>query len=286
MQKVFLNGKFVPLKNAKVSIFDRGFLYGDGVFETMRSYNGRVFMLKEHIDRLTIALKILKIKIPYNKITLSKLVQKSVQINKAHNAYVKLLVARGVGSTGIDLAPNQKPTITIYTKRLNEVVYDKIRKKGLQVKFACISRNENSFTSRIKNLNYLNNILARQEAREAGFDEAIFLNTKGFVAEAATSNIFMIKNGKVFTPPPTSGLLPGITRQAVIGIIKKYTKNKLYEKNVTPTILLNADELFLTNSGFEIIPVVKVGNTKIGKGKPGPFTRFIHALYKTEVENV
>ena len=286
MQKVFLNGKFVPLKNAKVSIFDRGFLYGDGVFETMRSYNGRVFMLKEHIDRLTIALKILKIKIPYNKIVLSKLVQKSVQINKAHNAYVKLLVARGVGSTGIDLAPNQKPTITIYTKKLNEVVYDKIRKKGLQVKFACISKNENSFTSRIKNLNYLNNILARQEAREAGFDEAIFLNTKGFVAEAATSNIFMIKNGKVFTPPPTSGLLPGITRHAVIGIIKKYTKNKLYEKNVTPTILLNADELFLTNSGFEIIPVVKVGNTKIGKGKPGPFTKFIHALYKTEVENV
>ena len=286
MQKVFLNGKFVPLKNAKVSIFDRGFLYGDGVFETMRSYNGRVFMLKEHIDRITIALKILKIKIPYNKIALSRLVQKSVQINKAHNAYVKLLVARGVGPTGIDLTPNQKPTITIYTKRLNELVYDKIRKKGLQVKFACISKNENSFTARIKSLNYLDNILARQEAREAGFNEALFINTKGFVTEAATSNIFMIKNGKVFTPPPTSGLLPGITRQAVIGIIKKYTKNKLYEKNVTPHVLLNSDELFLTNSGFEIIPVVKVGNTKIGKGKPGPFTRFIHALYKTEVENV
>lgn len=285
MRIAFLNGKFVPLKNARVSILDRGFLYGDGVFETMRSYDERVFQLERHIDRLLTSLKILRIKIPYTKNKLSSLINKALRLNKLNNAYIKLLVTRGVAPGGIDIPKTAKPTLLIYASPLRGIP-ESIYKKGIGINFACVDKNEKSFIARIKSLNYLDNILARAEVRDAGFDEAVFINAKGNVAEATTSNIFMVKKDVVITPPPTAGLLPGITRQVVIEIIKKYFRSKIYERNIRPGYLLNADEIFLTNSILEIVPVVKLGKERIGKGRPGAFSRIIRTLYKTEAKNV
>ena len=285
MQVAFLNDKFVPLKNAKVSILDRGFLYGDGVFETMRSYGSKVFHLERHIDRLLISLKILRIKIPYTKNKLCSLVNKTLRFNKLNNAYIKLLATRGIAPRGIDIPKTGKPAVVIYTSPLRKIP-ESIYKKGIKINFACVDKNEKSFIARIKSLNYLDNILARAEVRDGGFDEAIFLNTKSNVTEAAVSNIFTVKKNTIITPPITAGLLPGITRQVVIEIIKKYFRSKIYERNIKPRDLFNADEIFLTNSILEIVPVVKLGKRRIGKGRPGAFSRIIRTLYKTEVKNV
>ena len=285
MLVAFLNGKFVPLKNAKVSILDRGFLYGDGVFETMRSYDSKVFQLERHIDRLLISLKILRIKIPYTKNKLCSLVNKALRLNKLNNAYIKLLATRGITPGGIDIPKTGKPTLVIYTSPLRKIP-ENIYKKGIEINFAYVDKNEKSFIARIKSLNYLDNILARAEVRDDGFDEAVFINTKDNVTETTTSNIFMVKRSTVITPPLTAGLLPGITRQVVIEIIKKYFRSKICERNIRPGDLSNADEIFLTNSILEIVPVVKLGKRKIGDGTPGAFNRIIRTLYKTEVENV
>lgn len=285
MQVAFLNGKFVPLKNAKVSILDRGFLYGDGVFETMRSYDERVFQLERHIDRLLISLKILRIKIPYTKNKLCLLVNKALRLNKLNNAYIKLLATRGITPGGIDIPKTTKSTLAIYTSPLRKIP-ESIYKKGIEINFACVDKNEKSFIVRIKSLNYLDNILARAEVRDGGFDEAVFVNAKGNVTETTTSNIFMVKRSTVITPPLRAGLLPGITRQVVIEIIKKYFRNKICERNIKPDDLFIADEIFLTNSILEIVPVVKLGKKRIGKGRPGEFSKIIRTLYKTEVKNV
>jgi len=285
MIKVFLNGKFVALKNAKISILDRGFQYGDGIFETMRAYNGCVFMLMEHINRLFISLKILHIKPPYSKKEFCDLVNKTLCINKLKNAYIKITATRGVASSGIDIEGFLKPTISIYAKPL-DAIPKSLYKNGISANFACIEKNEKSFTSKIKSQNYLDNILARAEAKTAGFDEAIFVNSRGYVCEATTSNMFMVKKGVIITPPSTAGLLPGITRKAIIRIIMHFFNNKIYEKNIKPYDLINADEIFLTNSILEIIPVVKLGKTKISCGKPGIFTRLLRVLYKIHAAKI
>lgn len=283
--KVFLNDKFIPLKSARVSILDRGFLYGDGVFETMRSYNGQVFKLERHIDRLLISLKILRIKSPYRKFKLSSLVNKTLRVNKLSNAYVKLIVTRGIGKRGVDISDGDRSTVVIYAAPLKNIPIT-FYKKGLKVNLACISKNEQSFIARIKSLNYVDNILARAEVQRSGFDEAIFLNSKGNISEATTSNIFMVKKGSISTPTLNAGLLPGITRGLIIEIIRKYFKNKIYERNIKPAELISADEIFLTNSILEVVSVIKLGKKIIGKGKPGVFTNLIHSIYRMEVENV
>ena len=281
--KVFLNGKFVSLEDAKVSILDRGFLYGDGVFETMRSYKGRIFMLEKHVERLFVALKILRIKIPHTKNKLYALTNRVLEINKLSNAYIKLLVSRGVGYAGLDISGKSNPTVLIYADKLAPIPY-KIYQKGIKTNFSCIDKNEKSFISRIKSLNYLDNILARDEVKRASYDEVIFTNTKGFVTEAASSNIFVVKKGAIITPPPTAGLLPGITREVIMELIKKHTNNKIYEEDIRPAGLLKSDEIFLTNSILEVIPVVQLGHHKIGSGKPGVYTRHLHMMYRREVE--
>lgn len=285
MSIAFLNGKFVSLKDAKVSILDRGFQYGDGVFETMRSYDGKVFKLQRHLDRILVSLKILNIKIPYAKSKLSSFIYNTLRFNRLKNAYLKLIITRGIASEGMDIPKNTKPTVLIYALPLRKMP-DKIYKKGIKINLACISKNQESFTARIKGLNYLDNILARAEAKRGGFDDAIFINTRGYVSEATTSNVFMIKKGTVITPPPTAGILSGITRKSVIEIIKRYFKKRIYEKDLRLANLLSADEVFLTNSILEIVPVVKLGKTVIGRGVPGAFTKFIHMLYRLEAGNV
>lgn len=281
MSLAFLDGNFVSLKKAKVSIFDRGFLYGDGVFETMRAYDGSVFKLESHIERLMISLEILKIKEPYAKKTLQALVSKTLSVNKLKNAYIKLIVTRGIGPIGVDIMYVQRPTVVIYAKRLGKIS-DEIYRKGVAVNFPCIRRNEKSFTARIKSLNYIDNILARTEVRNTGYFEALLLNTRNMITETATSNIFMIKNRKIITPPPTAGLLPGITRKVIIELIRRYTYNTVLEKDISVSMLNVADEIFLTNSILEIVPVIKVGRKAVGKGKPGSLYKIIHELYRKE----
>ena len=284
MHLIFLNNKFISEKKAKVSVFDRGFQYGDGVFETMRSYDGNIFMLERHVERLLTSLKIMQIKMPYKKNKLTALVNKTLNLSKLKNAYIKLIVTRGIANSGINITKTISPTLIIYAKPLKKISM-KIYRNGLKVNFACIDKCGKSFIAKIKSLNYVDNILAKDEARRGGFDDALFVNTKGNVSEATTSNIFMVGGGRILTPPPTAGLLPGITRGVVIDIIKKYLGNKIDEKDIRPKVLGAADEIFLTSSIHEVIPVVKLGRIKIGNGKPGKFTKLIHALYKKEVES-
>ncbi|NQT22478.1 MAG: aminotransferase class IV [Candidatus Omnitrophica bacterium] len=279
MAKIFLNNRFVSLKNAKVSILDRGFLYGDGVFETMRAYNGQVFMAKDHIERLLTSLERLKIKSPYNEKKLHVIIEKTLRRNRLKEAYVKLIVTRGVAPSGIDVIGRIKPSLCVFASPVRKIPRN-IYKNGIKLTFAQTRKNEESPISGIKSLNYLDNILARFQAKEGGFDEVMFLNTKGNVSEASTSNVFLVKNGVIVTPPKDAGLLPGVTRKTVIKIIKQFFNNKIYEKNLKPKDLLRADEVFLTNSILEIVPVVKLGRKRIASGRPGTFTRLLFVLYR------
>lgn len=281
MTKVFLCTKFVPVKNAKISITDRGFLYGDGVFETMRCYAGTVYMLDRHLDRLYGALAALKIKAPCSKKKLSSLIYRSLAVNKLTSAYIRVAVTRGEGRLGITHKDALAPSLVIVAKDF-EGYPAWMHTTGISAKVVGITQNEYSPLSRIKSANFLSYILARQEAQDAGFDEAILLNTRGQVAEAATSNIFLVKDGALVTPSLISGILPGITRGAVIEIAKRL-KIRVVERPVKPAELLRADEIFLTNSLAELIPVIRIGRTRIGSGRPGPLTRLLHLSYQKRV---
>lgn len=279
--KVWINGHFVDTKDAKVSVFDRGFLYGDGVFETMRSYAGIIFKLDEHLDRLFRSLVVIKIKAPYSKSYFKNAVYAALKTNKITSGYIRIAVTRGEGRFGIGYKDDFKPNVIIAAKEF-EGYPEWMHKRGLRAEAAGFKQNEYSELARIKSMNYLNYILARFYAKENGYDEAILENTAGYITEAATSNIFFVKKNAVTTPSLDSGILPGITRDVVIGIIKKL-RLKLNEKKVSYRELMNADEVFLTNSLAEILPVVKIGSKKIGIGKPGEITKLIHISYQKEV---
>ena len=285
MKKTFVNGKIVPSKKAVVSVMDRGFLYGDGVFETMRAYGGSVFCLGEHVNRMLTALKILKIRIPYDKKTLCRLVEKTVRVNRLKDAYVKIVVTRGPAAPGIDPSAGSVATVIIFAAPL-KALPRKYYTVGVSVEFPCVRRNEESFTARIKSLNYLDNILARHEVRGRGAYEPVFLNSKGNVTETSTANVFIVRGDRVYTPPPTAGILPGITREVVMRLAGKYLDNKLIQKDISKKEFLSADEIFLTNSIGELIPVVKAGGRKIGTGRPGPFFKFLRIVYNIQTGNI
>lgn len=279
--KVWINGKFIGIKDAKVSIFDRGFLYGDGAFETMRSYAGVVFKLDEHLSRLFKTLKVLKIKPPFEKKALENAIYKSLKINGLTGAYIRLSITRGEGRFGISYNDSFTPNIVITAKGFEDYP-EWMHSKGISAKVVDIRQNEFSPLSRIKSLNFLNYILARYEAKERGFDEAILRNYRGYIVEAATSNIFLVKREVVITPSLDSGILPGITRGLVIGIAKKL-RMKVIEKNVSCNELITADEVFLTNSLGEVLPVARVDGRPIGAGSPGDITKLLHISYQKEV---
>lgn len=281
MDTVFLNGTFVPMRDAKVSVLDRGFLYGDGVFETMRAYGGSVFKLEEHVRRLLAALKIVRIPAPYGAASFSGHVKRAIRRNRAQEAYCKLMVTRGAGPTGIGIDYRQKPTVVIFVKPLGTMP-EAIWHNGVRVDISRIRKNEYSVSSGLKTLNYLDNILARDRIRRDGCFEALLLNSKGYVAEGTTSNVFIRTKNKVLTPPGTEGLLPGITRQVVIGLLRRYFKTGIAERHISPSMLKGADEVFLTNSILEIVPVVRVGRRPIGQGVPGMLYKILHALYRRE----
>ncbi len=279
--KIWINGRFVGINDAKVSVFDRGFLYGDGVFETMRSYAGIVFKLNEHIDRLFKGLATIRIKTPHSRSYFKKAIYDSLKINKIRSGYIRVAMTRGEGRFGIGYKDDFTPNIVIIAKEFGgypEWMHD----RGLSAQTAGFIQNEYSPLAGIKSMNYLNPILARLYAKEDGYDEAILENINGYITEAATSNIFIVRKGAIITPSRDSGILPGVTRGVVIGIAKKL-KLKMVERKISRREPETADEVFLTNSLAEILPVVKINSKKIGTGKPGEITKLLRISYQKAV---
>jgi len=279
--KVWINKKLVDVNKAKVSVLDRGFLYGDGLFETMRSYAGTVFKIDEHLDRLFAASKIIKIKIPYERKYLKYAIYRSLEANKLKSAYVRLTVTRGERGLGANSGHPMVPNIVIYASEFNGYE-DWKYKRGIRVKVATTRQNEYSPLSRIKSLNFLNYILARSSTQREGYDDAILMNTEGYITEGATSNIFLVKRGVITTPSLSSGIIPGIARGVILQIAKRL-RLKTRERFVRHRDLLNAEEVFLTNSMAEVLPVTKIGFEKVGDDKPGPVTKLLHISYQKEV---
>ena len=275
---VFLNGSLVPKGDAKISIDDRGFLLGDGVFETMRSYGGKVFRLDKHLKRLFDSLAIIHLQIPYQQEELAQAVYDTLKTNQLQEAYIRLTVTRGQGGKGID--PSEKPSPTIVIVAREFIPYpEQVYKEGLKTGISGIKQNLSSSIARIKSLNFLDHILARIEARERGLDEAILLNTEGFVCEGAVSNIFLVKNGNVITPDRESGILPGVTREVIIELALR-EGIRIEERKVKPSELKEADECFLTNTLMEVMPVSEIDGVKIGTEKPGSLTLTFAEWYK------
>lgn len=270
--KVYINGKLVDKENAKISIFDHGLLYGDGVFEGIRVYERLIFKLKEHIDRLYASAQAILLEIPIGKRQMVDAIIKVLKVNNLRSGYIRLLVTRGVGDLGLD--PRKcKGNATIIIITDNVTLYpEKLYKDGLSIVTVPTRRNiAEAINPQIKSLNYLNNILAKIEAINAGVEEAIILNQDGFVSECTGDNIFIVKNQKLITPPVYIGVLKGITRSTVMDLANK-AKMQVAEEVLTRYDLYNADECFLTGTAAEIIPVVKIDGRVISTGKPGPYT--------------
>jgi len=269
--KIYINGKFVDKEAAVVSVFDHGLLYGDGVFEGIRSYYGLVFRLKEHIDRLYKSADAIDLKIPMTKLEMIETVVKTLKENRLKDAYVRLVITRGPGDLGLDPRKCPKPTVFIIADKI-ALYPEKFYEVGLAIVTAVTRRNlVQALDPRIKSLNYLNNILAKIDAIKSGTQEAIMLNHDDYVAECTSDNILMVKNNELLTPPVDIGALEGITRDAVIQIARR-TDVPFYEKLLRMEDFYAADEVFLTGTAAEIIPVVKIDERVIGNGKPGKLT--------------
>jgi branched-chain amino acid aminotransferase len=282
--KIFIDGKFYSERDAKVSVFDHGLLYGDGVFEGIRAYHGRVFKLKDHIDRLFYSAKAILLDIPMSHEKICQAVIESCRVNKLRDAYIRLVVTRGIGTLGLNPRSCKNPSLIIIAGKI-QVYPAELYARGMDIVTVPTVRNLHSaLNPAVKSLNYLNNILAKIEANNAGVEEAVMLNSEGFVSECTADNLFIIKNGELFTPPLSAGALYGITRQTVIELARQ-SGLKVSEPNLTRYDLFNADECFLTGTGAEIMPVIKIDGRVIGTGKPGIITRKLvteyHALTET-----
>jgi branched-chain amino acid aminotransferase len=287
--KVFIDGKYYDEGKAKVSVFDHGLLYGDGVFEGIRAYNGRVFKLREHIDRLFCSAKAILLDIPMSHADVMRATVETCRKNKIRDGYIRLLVTRGVGTLGLNPNRCKRGSVIIIAGKIQLYPPD-LYERGMAIITVPTVRNLHSaLNPAIKSLNYLNNILAKIEANNAGCEEAIMLNAEGFVAECTGDNLFLVKEGKLFTPPLSAGALYGITRGTVMDLARE-AGHEVFEPNLTRYDVFNADECFLTGTGAEIIPVTKVDGRVIGTGKPGAVTRKLennyHALTKVSGEPI
>jgi len=277
--KIYIDGKYYDERNAKVSVFDHGLLYGDGVFEGIRAYNGRVFKLKEHIDRLFASAKCLLLQIPLSHADMMKAVVDTCKKNKVRDGYIRLVVTRGVGTLGLNPNRCKNPSVIIIAGKI-QLYPEEYYQKGLEIVTVPTVRNLHSaLNPAIKSLNYLNNILAKIEANQAGCEEAVMLNAEGYVSECTGDNLFISKGSQLLTPPLSAGALYGITRQTVIELAWKAGLT-VAEPNLTRYDLFNADECFLTGTGAELIPVVKIDGRVIGTGKPGPLTQQLVSQYR------
>ena len=287
--KIYIDGKYYDPKNAKISVFDHGLLYGDGIFEGIRAYNGRVFKLTEHIDRLFCSAKAILLKIPMSHGEIVRAVVETCRRNRIRNGYVRLLVTRGAGTLGLNPNRCKNPSIIIIADKI-QLYPAELYQRGMEIITVPTTRNLHSaLNPAIKSLNYLNNILAKIEANNAGCEEAVMLNAEGFVSECTGDNIVIVKAGQMLTPPLSAGALYGITRGVVIELAREEGLT-VAEPNLTRYDLFNADECFLTGTGAELIPIVKIDGRVIGAGKPGPITRRLvdkyHALTKVSGEPI
>ena len=287
--KIYIDGKYLDERTAKISVFDHGLLYGDGVFEGIRAYNGRVFKLKEHIDRLYASAKAILLDIPLKPVAMMKATVETIRQNKLRDCYVRLIVTRGIGTLGLNPRSCKRPSVIIIAGKI-QVYPEELYARGMDIVTVPTVRNLHSAVNpAIKSLNYLNNILAKIEANNAGVEEAVMLNAEGFVSECTADNLFIIKHGALFTPANYAGALYGITRGTVMGLAEQ-GGIKVAETNLTRYDLFNADECFLTGTGAEIMPVIKIDGRIIGTGKPGPVTKQLvteyHALTKCSGEPI
>jgi branched-chain amino acid aminotransferase len=270
--QVYINGRLYNKEDARISVYDHGLLYGDGIFEGLRSYNGRVFRLQQHLHRLWDSARALCLEIPISQEQMAKAVNETLAANGIKDGYIRLVVTRGAGSLGLDPNRCSEPQVIIITDHIS--LYPKeFYERGLEIVTAATLRNHPAaLNPRIKSLNYLNNILAKIEGLKAGCVEALMLNHKGEVAECTGDNIFLVRRGTLVTPPNDASILEGITREAVMELAVE-AGIEVRETSLTRHDVYVADECFLTGSAAEIIPVVKVDNRVIGSGKPGPVTR-------------
>jgi branched-chain amino acid aminotransferase len=270
--QVFVDGKFYPKSQAKVSVFDHGLLYGDGIFEGIRAYGGSVFKLKEHIDRLYKSAHMIMLQIQIAKEEMIQKTLETLRENGLKDAYIRLVVTRGVGDLGLNPKKCPKPTVIIITDTIS-LHMSGAKETGIAAMISWVKRDPVDATSHeIKSLNYLNSILAKIEANIAGVDEAICLDKNGFVCEGVAENIFIVKRGKLYTPPTYTGALNGITAESVQDLARKLGYD-VQEKNITPFELFNADEVFFTGTAAEIVPVREINKRRINDGTPGPVTR-------------
>jgi branched-chain amino acid aminotransferase len=276
---VYIDGRLYPASEAKVSVYDHGLLYGDGVFEGVRVYDGLVFKLREHIDRLYDSAKVIKLDIPMSKEELVEAVVRVLKANGLRDGYVRIVVTRGVGDLGLDPRKCPRPTVIIIADAI-QIYSDEARRRGLTAIISSVRRDAVDATSHeAKTLNYLNSILAKIEANEAGVDEAIMLDHRGFVSEGTGDNVFMVKGGVIYTPPRTAGILPGITRSCVIQLCRELGI-PVVERDITVVELYTADEVFVTGTAAEVMPVTVISGRPIGEGRPGPVTRRLMEEFK------
>ncbi|MDA1678775.1 branched-chain-amino-acid transaminase [Bacillus cereus group sp. TH152-1LC] len=284
-QWIFLNGEFVPKDEAKVSVYDHGYLYGDGVFEGIRVYSGNVFRLREHLVRLYESAKSIMLEIPYSLDEVTNIVVETIRQNKLSNGYIRLVVSRGAGNLGLDPDSCQKPNVVVIAEQLS-LFPQEYYEKGISVVTVATRRNRPDVLSpQVKSLNYLNNILVRIEAKLAGVQEALMLNDQGYVAEGSGDNVFIVKGNKLITPPSSAGALEGITRNAILEIGEKLGYD-VREELFTRHDVYVADEVFLTGTAAEVIAVTTVDGRTIGLGQTGPHTnRLLEEFRKLVIED-
>jgi branched-chain amino acid aminotransferase len=272
MTKVYINGKLYDKADAKISVYDHGLLYGDGVFEGIRIYEGKVFRLREHVDRLYDSARGIKLEIPLSREQMAEAITSTVQANSKRNGYIRALVTRGAGYLGLDPRKTSDPQIIIIVDDIS-LYPPELYENGMEiVTVATIRNHPNALSPRIKSLNYLNNIMAKMEAIQSGCLEALMLNHEGEVAECTGDNIFIVKRGVLKTPPPDAGILEGVTRNTVLEAARA-ANIPVQETALTRLDVHTADECFLTGTAAEVIPVVKCDGRPIGTGKPGPITK-------------
>ena len=278
--KVWMNGELIPAEDAKIGVYDHGLLYGDGVFEGIRSYNGRVFKLDRHLARLYASAEAIRLTIPFTAEQISRAIYQTMEANSQSDAYIRLVVTRGPGDLGLDPSKSKGPVVFIITDKI-ALCPEEMYKKGMSVITAKTVRTPaQSLNPQVKSLNYLNNILAKIEACDAGVDEALMLNYDGFVAECTAENIFIVQEAKVLTPPVSAGILEGITRDFVLELAGE-NGIEAEEINLLPDDLYSADECFLAGTAAEILPVTKIDGRIVGTGQPGPVTkRLIDSFHK------
>ena len=282
--KFWIDGKIVDTANATVSVYDHGLLYGDGVFEGIRIYNGRIFEAQAHLVRLFDSAKAIRLTVPFSAEVLKSAIEETARLNNFKDCYVRLIVTRGVGYLGLN--PNKCPTPSaIIITDLIEMYPKEMYEKGMSVITSSVIRNHpNALSPRVKTLNYLNNILAKIEAADAGVPEALMLNHEGNVAECTADNIFIVKAGTVFTPMTSDGILEGITRKVILELCHRH-KIPCVEKTLQRQDVYCADEAFLTGTGAEVVAVTKVDGRPIGPGTPGPITRRLMEAFHSHVRS-